>query len=218
MFGRKPRLPIDIILGIPHVGTTANTEEVSKSTQENLQLAFELARRNLSERSQKQADVNAKLRPIPVFKPGNLVLVYRPYQDTDGPNPKLLLPWRGPYVICSQLSPVVYRVRRRNETREVSVHLAHIKRYYARKTPPAPDFDKLSVFFLGRQIPLPDLDHPDEAQPKIESYTSLTKWLATSVVGALKPHTTTDIACVFEVTAPNRTLNTERMKSHNVKK
>ena len=107
---------------------------------------------------------------MPVFKPGELVLVYRPYQDSDGPNPKLLLPWRGPYVICSQLSPVVYRVRRQNETGEVSVHLAHIKRYYARKTPPAPDFDKLSEFFLGRQIPLPELDHPDEAQPKIESY------------------------------------------------
>ena len=170
MFGRKPRLPVDIILGIPHVETTSNTEDFSKTTQENLQLAFELARRNLSERTQKQAAQNAKLRPIPVYKPGELVLVYRPYQDSDGPNPKLLLPWRGPYVICSQLSPVVYRVRRQNETREVSVHLAHIKRYYARKTPPAPDFDKLAEFFLGRPISLPELDHPDEAQPKIESY------------------------------------------------
>ena len=65
---------------------------------------------------------------------------------------------------------MVYRVKRQNETGEVSVHLAYIKRYYARKTPPAPDFDKLSEFFLGRQIPLPELDHPDEAQPKIESY------------------------------------------------
>ena len=43
--------------------------------------------------------------------------------------------------------------------------VAHIKRYYARKTPPAPDFDKLVEFFLGRPIPFPELDHPDEAQP-----------------------------------------------------
>ena len=55
MFGRKPRLPVDIILGIPHVETTSNTEDFSKTTQENLPLAFELARRNLSERTQKQA-------------------------------------------------------------------------------------------------------------------------------------------------------------------
>ena len=84
MFGRKPRLPVDIILGIPHVETTSNSEDFSKTTQENLQLAVELARRNLSERTQKQAAQSAKLRPIPVYKPGELVLVYRPYQDSDG--------------------------------------------------------------------------------------------------------------------------------------
>lgn len=154
MFGRQPRLPVDIILGIPHLGATASTEELTKATQENLQLAFELARRNLSERTQN--------------KLGDLVLVSRPYQESDGPNPKLLLPWRGPHVVCFRLSPVVYGVRRQNETREVSGLLAHIKKYFARKTPPAPDFEKLSEFFLGRQIPLPELDHPDEAQPKIE--------------------------------------------------
>lgn len=63
-------------------------------------------------------------------------------------------------MVCSQLSPVVYRVRRVKETREVSVHIAHIKLYRARNNPPSPDFDKLSEFFLGRTIPL----------PKIESY------------------------------------------------
>ena len=31
MFGRKLRLPVDIILGIPHAGTTASTEEFSKT-------------------------------------------------------------------------------------------------------------------------------------------------------------------------------------------
>ena len=105
-----------------------------------------------------------------MFKPGQEVLVYRPYQDSDGPNPKLLLPWRGQYVFCSQLSPVVHRVRLTNDTREVSVHLAHIKPYHQRETPPAPQFEKLAELFLGEHIPLPELDHPDAAQPKIESY------------------------------------------------
>ena len=96
--------------------------------------------------------------------------VYRPYQDSDGPNPKLLLPWRGPYVVCSQLSPVVYRVGLTNDTREVSVHLAHMKPYKQRETPPAPQFEKLAELFSGKPIPLPELDHPDAAQPIIESY------------------------------------------------
>ena len=50
MFGRQARLPIDIIFGIPHVGKSTTTEEFAHSTRENLQIAFESARRNLSER------------------------------------------------------------------------------------------------------------------------------------------------------------------------
>ncbi|MEP5375796.1 MAG: transposase family protein, partial [Hyphomicrobiales bacterium] len=128
MFGRQPQLPVDIILGIPHVGRTTNTEEFAQNTRDNLQIAFELARRTLTERADKQTGNNSQLKPYPVFKPGQEELVYKPYQDAYGPNPKLLLPWRGPYVVCSQLSPV-----------------------------------------LGKPIPLPALNYPDEAQPRIES-------------------------------------------------
>ena len=96
VFGRQPRLPVDIIIGIRHEGRTANTEEFAQNTRDNLQIAFELARRNLTERADKQAENNSKLRSYPVFQPGQEVLVYKPYQDSDGPNPKLLLPWRGP--------------------------------------------------------------------------------------------------------------------------
>ena len=141
MFGRQPQLPVDIILGIPHVGRTTDTEEFAQNTRGNLQIAFGLERRQLTERTDKQAEQNSKLKPYPVFKPGQEVLVYRPYQDSDGPNPKLLLPWRRPYVVCSQLSPV-NRVRLTNDARQVSVHLAHMKPYHQRETPPAPQFEK----------------------------------------------------------------------------
>ena len=53
MVGRQARLPIDIIIGIPHVGRSTTTEEFAHSTRENLQIAFELAHRNLSERIDK---------------------------------------------------------------------------------------------------------------------------------------------------------------------
>ena len=119
----------------------------TKNTRDNLQIAFELARRNFTERADKQAENNAKLKPYPVFQPGQKVLVYRPCQDSDGPNPKLLLPWQGPYVVCSKLSPVVYRVRLTTDTRQVSVHLAHIKPYHQRETPPTPSLEKLAEMF-----------------------------------------------------------------------
>ena len=115
-FGRQPRLPVGTILGIPHVRRTADTEEFAQNTRDKLQIASELARRNLTKRADKNAEQNSKLKPHPVSKPGQDVLVYRPYQDSDGPNPKLLLPYRGPYVLYSQLSPVVYRVRLTNDT------------------------------------------------------------------------------------------------------
>ena len=47
MFGRQARLPIDIILGIPHAREQVDTHEFSRQTQGSLQLAFEIARRNL---------------------------------------------------------------------------------------------------------------------------------------------------------------------------
>ena len=100
-------MPIDIIFGIPHDGRSTATEEFAHSTRENLQIAFELARRNLSERINKQRSNNSKLFPIPEFTPGQKVLVYKPHRSTDGPNRKLIQPWRGPYKICSKLSPVV---------------------------------------------------------------------------------------------------------------
>ena len=111
MFGRQPRLPVDIILGIPHVGRTADTEEFTPNTRDNLQIALHLARRNLTERADKQAEENSKIKPYPVFKKKKSgqkeVLVYRLYQDSDGPDPKLVLPWRGPYAVCSQFLPIV---------------------------------------------------------------------------------------------------------------
>ena len=64
MFGRQARLPVDIIFGIPHVGRSATTEEFAHFTRENLQIAFELARRNLSDRVDKQKANNSKLPPI----------------------------------------------------------------------------------------------------------------------------------------------------------
>ena len=82
MFGRLARLPINTIFGISHVGRSATTEEFAHSTRKNLQIAFELARKNLFERDDKQKANNSKLAPtrIPEFTPGQKVLVYKPHQ------------------------------------------------------------------------------------------------------------------------------------------
>ena len=167
MFGRQGRLPIDVIFGIPYVGRSTTTEEL---TRENLQLAFELARRNLSERTNKQKANISKLPPMPDFTPGQKVLAYKPHQSTDGPNPKLIQSWRGPYIICSKLSPVVSRIRLLDDTKQVSVHLAHIKSYRPRQSPPALDFHKVEELFLGKTLPTPALEESETVPPHIGIY------------------------------------------------
>ena len=55
MFGRAAVLPVDLILGIPSTSApqTQLDYSYSKQTVENLQLAYELARRNFRERADK---------------------------------------------------------------------------------------------------------------------------------------------------------------------
>ena len=63
----------------------------------------------LKERTDRQAVVNETL-PFPSSKPGEQLLIHRLYNEADGPNAKLISPWRGPYTVRAQLSPVIYRV------------------------------------------------------------------------------------------------------------
>lgn len=58
------------------------------------------------------------------------MLVHRPYTNADGPNPKIVSPWRGPFTVRSQLSPVIYRVARDCELAETSVYLGRITAYH----------------------------------------------------------------------------------------
>ena len=127
MSGRQARLPIDIIFSIPHVGRSTTTEESAHSTRENLQIAFELARRNLSERIDKQKANDSKLPPIPDSPRTEGAGIQTSSQHRWTEPEAYPQPWRGPHIICSKLSPVVYRIRHPDDTKQVSVHLAHIK-------------------------------------------------------------------------------------------
>ena len=166
VFGRHARLSIVIFFGIPHVGRSTTAEEFAHSTREKMQIAFGLARWNLTERVDKQKANNPKLPPMPEFTPGQNVLVCKPHQNTDGPTPKLIQLWRGPYMICSKLSPVVLP----DDTKQVSVHSAHIKSFRPRQSAPAPDFHKLEKLSLGKTLPTPALEQSEAAPPHIGNY------------------------------------------------
>jgi len=57
-----------------------------------------------------------------------------------------------------------------NDTKQVSAHLAHLKSYRPRRKAPAPEFDLLSGMFLGKPLPLPELEESSESHPHISLY------------------------------------------------
>ena len=61
MFGRSAILPVDLIIGAPATFVRQSRLDYSRITANNLQLACELARRNLKERAKKQGVANETL-------------------------------------------------------------------------------------------------------------------------------------------------------------
>ena len=142
MFGRAAVLPVDLILGVPSTSAPQNQLDYSKQTVENLQLAYELARRNLRERADKQAVVN-ETPSFPSFKTGEQVLIHRTYNEADGPNPKLISPWRGQYNVRAQMSPIIYRVAKDGNPVEITVHLGRL----SLGRPPSPTLMRSTICF-----------------------------------------------------------------------
>lgn len=157
VFGRAAVLPVDLILGVLATTQPQSQLDYFRHTVENLQLAYELARRNLKERADKQASKNEKLS-FPIFKPGDQVLIHRPYHESDGPNPKLDSPWHGPYSVSTELSPVIYGVTKDGAPAETTLHLGRMKKYNVRVASPVPDLDAIDDMFLGTTLPVPDLE------------------------------------------------------------
>ena len=111
-------------------------------------------RRILQERANKQASSNENCRFLNISLGKYTVSTYT---VADGPNPKLFSPWRGPFTVRSQLSPVIYRVARDGEHAETSLRLGRIKAYQNDASSSVPDFTALDDLFL-ETLPVPDLD------------------------------------------------------------
>ena len=60
-FGRRALLLVDNILGVPSTSGTGTRLEYTRRAVENMQLTYEIARRKLQERADKQAESKEKL-------------------------------------------------------------------------------------------------------------------------------------------------------------
>ena len=83
------------------------------------------------------------------------MLVHRPYTEANVPIIKLIIPWRGLFVVRLRLTPVIYRVSKGEQPEETSIHLARIKPCFAPSVGSALEFDTIDDFFLGTKVPFP---------------------------------------------------------------
>ena len=112
---------------------------------------------------------------------------------------------------------MVYRIRHPDDTKQVYVHLAHIKSYKLRQPAPAPDFHKLKELFLGKTSPTPALEESETVLPHIGIYEVADVVGHRRGQGRHSPHSYIYIVYGSKALAQKLTSNTELTRSHNVK-
>ncbi|GBO20555.1 hypothetical protein AVEN_30293-1 [Araneus ventricosus] len=129
LFGRKLRLPCDILFGRPSE-TPSSPNEYMKNMEARLESVHAFARERIklaSERMKTRYDSRATDHH---FKEGDLVWMYNPKRWRDL-TPKLQQNWEGPYTVVKKLNDVVYRVKRSLNAKPKVIHINRLDPYRA---------------------------------------------------------------------------------------
>lgn len=136
LHGFEPRYPIDVLQNDQM--DYANYHEWVQQAVSSIKSAHAAAQQNLLKVDTKLAGINISRKPLRVYQPGDLVLIYHPKGDEKLPL-KLQLRWRGPYEILRQRGPLTYTVRvkpgvdvGRQRKRRMTINVLRIKPYTTR--------------------------------------------------------------------------------------
>ena len=182
LYGREPRLPLDVTLLLPDSNVSSSVAELRARLVSNLEESQKIIASNTQLAQQKmklQYDKNAA--PV-TFDIGSKVWVYTP-KNRKGLSKKLSHHYHGPYRIVAKLSPVHFRLRTiDNRPVSVPVHANRMKPYYDPSTRPldppvldqtSPDLadcdlptDSFSAHESISSEPLADTSH-DSSEPSI---------------------------------------------------
>jgi transposase InsO family protein len=135
VYGREPRLPVDMLLRRPDETYPSISTYVS-DVAETLRRVYKSVKAKLKTINQEREQVNEG-RKLLEFKDGDQVWLFVPQQDNDKLklSSKLQHLWKGPCTVLERISPVNYRLdlngidaRQQSRMHNV-VHVSRLKRY-----------------------------------------------------------------------------------------
>lgn len=109
LYGREPRLPMDVSL-LPPEDPASSIIEHRRRIVKNIEIVQQLARDNIARTQQKMKEYYDRSARDPHYVEGSKVWVYVP-KTYKGLSKKLLHNYHGPYRVVERLSPVHFRLR-----------------------------------------------------------------------------------------------------------
>ena len=158
LYGREPRLPVDVSLLPPSQVSNSVREHRARIVQ-TIEEAHAIARENTQRTQQNMKDRYDRSARDPKFMLGDRVWVYTP-KTQKGLSRKLMHHWHGPFRIVEKCSPVHFKLQTcDNRLVSITVHANRMKPYYDPDLrPQAPP----SIKMLD-ESPIPDNELPDDA-------------------------------------------------------
>ena len=135
LFGREPRLPIDVVFGSSPVGDVIiSSSDYANDLISRLSNARSLLKVRMGIMQSKQAHYYNNRRRESEFKEGDIVLVYKPIRKV-GRADKLIHHFVGPYKVIRKITPLNYEIQllSRRKKSEI-VHVCRMKLFHFRES------------------------------------------------------------------------------------
>ena len=129
MFGRTPRLPVDVMLGRVDENDFVGYPQYVQQLHHNLKNAFLLAREKITASVKHQKTVYDKGSRGSELRVGDRVWLHVPAVKL-GRTKKLSSLWRGPYTVLDKTSPVNYKIQLIGSIVSIIVHRNRLKPCY----------------------------------------------------------------------------------------
>ena len=159
MFGRRPRMPIDLMYGTPSPEATTVSEHAT-NLRDNLRNAYHQVRETMNQALDREKDLYDRKVHGPKHEIGDLVWLHSS-KVPKGQSKKLHIPWSGPYRVVTQLSDTVYRIEHlQNRRKRQVVHFNRLK--------PCPSDIRLPLDTRTRTTPTPVTQDPPGTHTRLE--------------------------------------------------